>query len=331
MDPSDRTDIIYHARPAIPYEHQGRNLPALFEGGRHYPVYPVEDDAWQWIRNHEHRAYKPADIQPCPCSDHIFKIAKKQFRVVPIADAWDYIAQLRDDEDMVTFTSAECDQIRASQRIHCSFVTNDHTHRPYNSRDASKLQPTSPMFVLAAYSPYVAGRTLQCTHDHNHPPGCNIYQLVRDYAHDADVRMVFANAVAPDTLVPGLHNHKGAIQAMACYIQQLDVVQDFISLGYPLKPLAVCEIVYTCSRKVQALLHFARMDRNCIWWLVPKDVIKIIHRMVFDGYHISKHNDRIHRWHTLPDADWAGIRPFDNNAPALDDGYESPLDLDLFG
>jgi hypothetical protein len=311
MDPSDRMDA-----PTNMIER-----PALFNEGRHYPV---EDDAWQWVK-----PVQP-DYKPCPCSDHIFKIAKKQFHVVPIASAWEYISQLGKDEIMNAFTAIDCDTIRAGRIAFGCSINKDHIARAYRTKDYEQLTRDSPVFVLAAYSPYAGGRTLQCTHDHDRVE-CNIYQLIRDYSHNAQLRAAFAKAIAPDTFIPGVAHIPGAVDTMVEFIQRSDTITRFINLGFPLKPIHICDIVRICARVVQDELMRARLDPNCIWWLVPKDIIKIIHRMVFDNYPTATRSARaFHNWLTIPDIDHGYIRPFGNNAPD-DDGYESPLELDLFG
>lgn len=321
MDPRDLIAPIHMIeRPAIPERYQQPNpMPALFNEGRHYPV---EDDAWQWMT-----PVQP-DYKQCPCSDHIFKLAKKQFCVVPIASAWEYISQLGKDEIMNAFTAIDCDTIRAGGIAFGCSINKDHIARKYRSKDYEQLTHDSPVFVLAAYSPYAGGRTLQCTHDHDHVD-CNIYQLIRDYSHNAQMRAAFAKAIAADTFVPGVAHIHGAIDTMIKFIQRSDTIARFIDLGYPLKPIHICDIIRICARVVQDILHHARMDSNSIWYMVPKDVIKIIHRMVFDNYPTYTRIARsFHNWLTIPDPQ-APIRPFDIIAP--DDGYESPLELDLFG
>jgi hypothetical protein len=110
-------------------------------------------------------------------------------------------------------------------------------------RKHMRAETAPELFVLIKYSPYIEGRTLRCTHDHVSPQYDVILRgLVRDFQYDAQVMSLHA------------HQHTDSLVA--------------------------CDIIARCSRVMQDMLMLARY--NSIWSCVPKDVIKIIHKMIFE-------------------------------------------------
>jgi hypothetical protein len=109
-------------------------------------------------------------------------------------------------------------------------------------RKRMRVETAPELFVLIKYSPYIEGRTLRCTHDHA-PPQYEV--ILRGLVHD--------------------FQYDAQVRKLCA-----DVCD----------PLVACDIIARCSRVMQDMLMLARY--NSIWSCVPKDVIKMIHKMIFE-------------------------------------------------
>jgi hypothetical protein len=217
----------------------------------------------------------------CPCSDHVFKLARMG-KFITVDDALEYIKKLEPGESMRCLTTRDCDMLDAMSTLEKENILRICNDCMLWRRGVLVMTTVKPMFVLATYAPHLHGRSILCTRKHR-TPSCTA-QLLWDFRHLDIVRRTYAELMLDQQYIL-LPDDKTTLLAKYAIIR---VIMDNFDANFtnknPFSPIQQYAIVRACSRDMQDLLQRGRVSpASPISW-VPKDVIKIIHKMIFDGY-----------------------------------------------
>lgn len=233
-------------------------------------------------------------MSACPCSDHVFALARMG-KFIAVEDALEYIKKLGRGVSMRCLTKQQCDTIMHATTWGKVDILKIFNNSTLMQRHVIVNAASDPMFVLATYSPALPGRSILCTTTHK-TPSC-LSTLIWDFRHLEIVRLTYAETIA-DSQYISLPDAKTSLLAKSAIAR---VIMDNFDANFDaqieLKPMQQYVVIRACSRAMQDLLMYARFGRSSMFTWVPKDVIKIIHRMIFDGYmELCVANDNEYDW-----------------------------------
>jgi hypothetical protein len=223
----------------------------------------------------------------CPCSDHPFKLISSIPLVKHISEVYDQLS-LGNKLDIYALTSASLQDVREGRTIEPGYITRKDGLTYHRSISQCKRTVTNgdPLYILM--EPCVLVRGLRdvyypaCIVKHC-VPQIDIRALITDFRYDSEVWYLYTEAM--------MHQFYTASWPSTMAAAMLNCAEEELRLHpvYDVRyDMDECDIHLTmrrCSRVIQDQLMCMHVcEQENIWTHVPKDVIKIIHRLVFAGY-----------------------------------------------
>jgi hypothetical protein len=231
----------------------------------------------------------------CPCSNHPFAFAISKV----ITTSLDNETRLRAMKSRCRMLALSADGTRIGY-ITCGGYEPDintmHSYPITQDNWRNKIMETGSTVdikCVVAGPPHILMRDIKefpyclhgCTQVHysypNHNKMCTRACMVA-YKHPS-VAQMYAQMYVLDNL--SLEKCPDALkfdakEHMRSFVEQH--AGEFALVWVPHDTMAAAMLIRECAWAVQRLIMLGMKDRDCMWSWVPKDVCKLIHRMVFD-------------------------------------------------